>query len=100
MINECGKLNLDVCCPLIFSTGGGPGPISSLVYKQIASLQSEKRQRPYSSLVNFIRCKLAFSILRSTVHCLKGTRSQAPLPSNSDIPFNFDVALSKGHITN
>ena len=59
--------------PLIFSTGGGLGPISSLVYKCIASLQSEKHQRPYSTLVNFIICKLALSISRSKFAVWEGT---------------------------
>ena len=77
-INEWGKLNSVVSSPLVFSTGGGLGPVSSLVYKRIASLQSEKHQRPYSLLVNFIRCKFAFSILRSTIRCLRGNRSRPP----------------------
>ena len=86
--------------PLIFSTAGGFGPISSIVFKRIASIQSEKHQRPYSSVINFIRCKLAFSVLRSTIRCLRGTRSKPPTPLNNDFPHDFDVALSEGHVTN
>ena len=36
------------CFPLVFSTAGGMGPIAKMVYKQIASLTSEKLNKPYS----------------------------------------------------
>ena len=62
-------------CPLIFSTSGGLGPVSTLVYKRIALLQSEKFRIPYYSLIILICCKLSFSILRSTIPCLRGTQS-------------------------
>ena len=49
--------------PLVFSTVGGMGPIATTVYKRIASLIADKR------------CKLSFSLLRSAIMCLRGTRS-------------------------
>ena len=40
--------------PLIFSTSGGCGPVSTLFIKRLAILHSEKFQRPYSATINFI----------------------------------------------
>ena len=80
--------------PLVFSTSGGLVPTSSLVYKRIATLQSEKSSRSYNSVINYIRCKLSFSLLRSTIRCLRRTRSTFPRDHNVEI----DVAISDGHI--
>ena len=60
--------------PLIFSTNGGLAPISNTVFRRIALITSEKQNKPYSPLINLIRCKLSFSILRSTIRCIRGTR--------------------------
>ena len=60
--------------PLVFSTAGGMGPIAT-VYKRIASLIADKRQEPYSTTLFWLRCKLSFSLLRSAIMCLRGTRS-------------------------
>ena len=61
--------------PLVFNTSGGMGPISTTVYKRIASLISEKYDRPYSNTIRWIRCRLNFSLLRSTIMCLRGSQS-------------------------
>ena len=61
--------------PLVFSTAGGMGPIATTVYKRIASLIAEKRQEPYSTTLFWLRCKLSFSLLRSAIMCLRGSRS-------------------------
>ena len=59
--------------PLVFSTGGGLAPIQ--VYNCLALMLSEKSDRQYSSVINYIRCKLFFSLIRSTIGCLRGSRS-------------------------
>eukprot|EP00731_Ephydatia_muelleri_P028772 Em0020g416a len=64
--------------PLVFSTAGGMGPIATTVYKRIASLIADKRQEPYSTTLFWLRCKLSFSLLRSAIMCLRGTRSFIP----------------------
>uniref|UniRef100_A0A1X7SDJ6 Uncharacterized protein n=1 Tax=Amphimedon queenslandica TaxID=400682 RepID=A0A1X7SDJ6_AMPQE len=78
--------------PLVFSTNGGLAPVSDTV----ALITSEKQNKPYSPLINFIRCKLSFSILQSTIPCIRGTRKSLYRPS----VYDPDVALSDGHIIN
>ena len=61
--------------PLIFATTGGIGPTASLFLKRLALLLTEKNQRPYSINMNLIRCKYSFSVLHSSIRCLRGSRS-------------------------
>ena len=67
--------------PLVMSTSGGWGPSATVAYKRLASLISAKVSQPYSTTLNFIRCKLSFSLIDSTVMCLRGARSSFHHPS-------------------
>ena len=61
--------------PLIFSTSGGMGPAAEVTYKRLASMIAEHQKKSYSTTINFIRCRLSFSLIRSAVLCLRGYRS-------------------------
>ena len=61
--------------PLVFSCSGGIGPAATVVYRRLATLISEKRGHPYSQTLFWIRCKVSYSLLRSVVMCLRGSRS-------------------------
>ena len=67
--------------PLVFSTSGGMGPIATVVYKRIASQIAEKRDQPYNRTLFWIRCKLSFSLLRSAIMCIRGSRSSYHHPA-------------------
>ena len=54
--------------PLVFSTSGGMGTTATVVYKRIASMIAEKHNKPYSKTIHWIRCRLNFSLLRSSYH--------------------------------
>ena len=82
--------------PLIFSTSGGMGPTASVVYRRLASLLSLKRDEHYSKTMLFIRCQLGFALLRSSIRCLRGSRSTfTPDIANTDI----DLALVEGRVS-
>ena len=59
--------------PLVFSTAGAMGPIASVQENSITNCW--KRQEPYSTTLFWLQCKLSFSLLRSAIMCLRGTRS-------------------------
>ncbi len=59
--------------PLVFATTGGMGKEATTFYK--ADLIAKKKKSLYSSTLAWIRCKLAFSLLRSAVMCIRGSRS-------------------------
>ena len=61
--------------PLIFSTTGGFGNESITYHKRLASLIARKRNEEYPLVISYIRRKLRFSLLRSTLIAIRGTRT-------------------------
>ena len=84
---------------LIFSTSGGTGTTATVVYKRIASMIAEKHNKPYSKTIHWIRCRLNFSLLRSSIMCLRGSRSAHHRPAGPPITTNtMDLACSEGRV--
>ena len=71
--------------PLIFSTTGGMGPESTRYHKRIAELISLKRGELYSDVMNHIRTKIRYSILRSTLIAIRGERGRKRQFQNTPI---------------
>ena len=85
--------------PLVFSTSGGMGTTATVVYKRIASMIAEKHNKPYSKTIHWIRCRLNFSLLRSSIMCLRGSRSASHRPAGPPITTNtMDLASSEGRV--
>lgn len=82
--------------PLVFSASGGCAPIATLFIKKLSQLHSEKFQSQYSSTVNFIRCQYSFSIIRSAIRCLRGSRTSHR--SISIDPTDFHRAASEAQL--
>ena len=61
--------------PLIFSLTGGLGPAATIFYKRLASLLATKWDQNYSATMGWLRCRLSFSLLRSSIMCIRGARS-------------------------
>ena len=59
--------------PLVFSAAGGMGTAATVTYRRLASLLAEKHGQPYSKTMNWIRCNLSFSLLRSAITCIRGS---------------------------
>ncbi len=85
--------------PLVFSATGGMGPTAKVVYKKLASMIATKHDKPYSQTINWLRCRLCFSLLRSAVMCLRGSRSSQGHPAKPIISeASIELALSEGHV--
>ena len=82
-------------CPLVFSTSGGMGITTTIVYKRLAELIAAKQSKPYSKTMNWIRCKLSFSLLRSAVMCIRGSQSAYHSPAVTE---DMDLACSEGRV--
>ncbi len=82
--------------PLVLSTSGGMGRAATVVYKRLATLISTKREQPYSNVMGWLRCHLSFSLLRSTVMCLRGSRSRQGFVPHFEAP--VDLVLREGRI--
>ena len=74
--------------PLIFSTTGGMGPEATKYHKRVAELISTKRGEMYSDVVNHIRTRIRFSLLKSVLIAVRGERGKRGRPM-SDISFNL-----------
>ena len=73
--------------PLVFSTAGGMGEEGNKYHKRLASLLANKRGNSYSDTAAYIRRKLRFSILRTTLMAVRGYRGTMVRKdhANSDI---------------
>ena len=84
--------------PLVFSATGGMGPAAQVFYRRLAALISEKQQQSYGMTMGWIRCCLSFSLLRSAITCLQGSRSSYHRPASpSDLP--IDVITREGRVS-
>ena len=62
--------------PLVMSATGGMGSMpATTFYGRLASMLSEKRHMPYSKTVEWVRCKLSFTLLRMSILYVRGSRS-------------------------
>ena len=59
--------------PLIFSTTGGMGKSTKVFYGRLADKIATKTKQPYSSTITWVQCRLNFSLIRSSVSCLRGS---------------------------
>ena len=61
--------------PLVFSTSGGMAHQCKIFYNKIAKLMAEKKGEPKGFFTAWMRVKISFALLRSSLLCLRGTRS-------------------------
>ena len=61
--------------PLIMSSTGSLGHAATCMYKRLASLLSDKWDQPYCKTMGWLRCSLTFSLLKSSIMCIRGARS-------------------------
>lgn len=66
--------------PLVMSATGGLARQATTFYKRLADLLASKHNQPYSKTMNWLRCRLMFSLLRSAIQCIRGARSSGGKP--------------------
>ena len=62
--------------PLIYTTSGVWGPQAVRYHKRLAELMSLKRGEEYSAIISYMRTRIRFSILRSTLIAIRGERGK------------------------
>jgi len=78
--------------PLVFTTTRGMAPECNRVNKRLAEKIAEKRREPYASVIMYIKTKLRFALLRSTVAAIRGfrgKRNDVHLRDLTDIDFSL-----------
>ena len=78
--------------PLVFTTTGVMGHECSVFHKILADKLSKKKNERYEDAVRYLRVKFSFLALKSTLLCLRGSRS---VFRGSDMDTDFGLALNQ-----
>ena len=62
--------------PLVFTITGGIADECVRYHSRFAELSANKKGESYSSTISWIRVKVSFTIVRSAILCLRGSRSR------------------------
>ena len=77
--------------PLVFTTSGVMSHECSKFHKALAEKISTKKDERYDTIMRYLRVKLSFLSLKSTLLCLRGTRrGKWNLGSGEDFGFTLD----------
>ena len=55
-------------------------------YKKLSSMIANKHNQSYNQTINWLRCRLGFSLLRSSIMSIRGSRSSSHHPANPQLP--------------
>lgn len=78
--------------PLVFSTAGGMAPQCHLVLKRLAATLAERQGIARSVVSGWLRCRLSFALLRTTLLCVRGTRTKRRFLNDSNIEHAVSAA--------
>ena len=81
--------------PIVFATTGGMGKEATMFYKHLANLLANKKDGQYSTTLAWMRCKLSFSLIRSAVMCIRGSRSSYHRVPNPSI----ELGVAESHLS-
>ena len=83
--------------PLVSTTTGGMGEECMRYHNRLAELVTAKKGEDYATTVSWIRSKVSFAILMSTLLCLRGSRTaKRTIRSNvQEADFELDRFLAK-----
>ena len=83
--------------PLIYSITGGIGPEANFYHKLLAHKLSIKNGDRFDNVLNFIRCKLSFLILKMALLCIRGTRTFLK-KDTSNVPDDIDFVCLESRL--
>ena len=79
--------------PVVFSTSGGMGIEAQKLFKRIAERTARKTGQSYSDAISFIRKRVRFDLLKTTIIALRGDRGRL-IGATEDI-VDLDINLEK-----
>ena len=79
--------------PLVYTTTGGMGPQCSRTHRRIAELVSDKKNERYADVINHIRTRLRFSLLKSILIAIRGARGKGSRSWEEDTLSNISFNL-------
>ena len=97
---ELCALHIMCCTQWLLPSHWVLGPTATVVYKRLASRIAEKHDRAYGKTLHLIRCRLNFSLLRSAIMCLRGSRSATHRPASPLSGDIIDLSSAEGRVPN
>ena len=83
--------------PLVFTTTGGMNecqPECQIYHKRLAKLLSAKKGADFSTTMSWIRIRILFATLRTSLLCLSGSRSMRRVNLNlKEMDFDIERGL-------
>ena len=70
--------------PLVYSTAGGMAEQALIFHKKLAYMIAEKTGERYSDIINCMRAKISFAMLRSVLISVRGNRGK--IKRTYDVP--------------
>ena len=86
--------------PLVFSINGSMGRMCQKFYSCLAQMISKKRDLPQSVSSNWIRTKICFGLLKSSILCLRGREQYAEKHWNLKLTLMYLTLSSKYKLDN
>lgn len=84
--------------PLVFTTSGGMGKECQLYHSRLAELIAIKKGEQYAKTISWIRARISFALLRSSLICLRGSRQTKRHASYDFINNDIDIDAAQGAI--
>ena len=78
--------------PLVFATPGGWSRETTIFYKRLAEFMSISRNAKYRETISWMRRKLSFSLVKSAIMCIRGSRS-----IKANYNDNITLGLTESH---
>ena len=83
--------------PLIFTTSGAMGHECQKYHKTLAEKICAKNGEKYEEVMRYIRVKISFLVLKSTLLCLRGSRA---IKRTAEAGHDFSLCLNELNLTN
>ena len=77
--------------PLVFNVYGGMGPECKTFFQRLSSLIADKRKENFASVSTWIRTRISFALLRSSLMCLRGTRHRYHRTNVAEVDMELDL---------
>ena len=77
--------------PLVFSTSGGMAPECTKYHRRIAEKIAMKTKEEYSQVMNHLRTRIRFTLLRSTLIAVRGERGKSRKPQGTITEISFNM---------
>ena len=81
--------------PLVFTTMGAMAPQCQVVIKKLAEKLSLKQGTNLSVVSGWLRVRLSFALLRTSIQCVRGSRRKKFTHTDT----NVDLAVSQARIS-